>query len=158
MPMIGMLICICVAFAICIAIHLRTRFRDINVRSVISSLEWLATQEVEPRDLDRDRDSNRGIFYWELEKSRKLYLKVSKIYFSQSFFNYCIRINRISGVELHWANRFAAELRSFSMTLLQSSRESNLDIREDRSHMIGRHISDFNKAASIVLLGRDRYE
>lgn len=54
MALIGMWVCLSLAFAICVLIHLRTRFRDINVRSVISSLEWLATQELGDSPDDRE--------------------------------------------------------------------------------------------------------
>ncbi len=142
MEWIGILTCLGILSSIFWGSFALVRIKDVRVKRVISTLEWLALNAGERRN---DR------WAMALETVRGVWSETSWV-FSSSFSQYLSLVWNAKFRDLYWANRFGQELYSLSLSLFPSERlEREREVESERFHLIIQHVNDFTNIARIIL-------
>jgi hypothetical protein len=115
------------------------RFKELRMRRMLSTLEWLATNSPDER---KQADANERGFL--KDNSPQQAWKDAQWIFHSSLKRYVGLVWRATLQDLYWANRFGAELQRLSLYPLPSFEvRENQRAYAERQELVRTHIRDF---------------
>lgn len=147
MAWVGMLSSVGLIFGLVWVSYAVLRLKDVRLRRVLGTLEWLALQAGEPRERGAHDELAQA-----LSSVRNTYQQAERV-FHADFRSYLLLAWNATFQELYWANRFGDELRDLALSLLPPPRSQEPgQWEQERLRIIARHVLDFNALASKILL------